>query len=422
MTQIPKKSSRILIIGGGFAGINAAKTLGNQPNVQVTLIDKCNYHLFQPLLYQVAMAGLTPAEIAFPIRSQLGRYQNIAVIFGNVNSIDLEKKILTTEYISYEFDFLIVACGATHSYFGKNEWQDFAPGMKSVEQALEIRRRILIAFEYAEREINAQKIESLLTFIVVGGGPTGVELAGSLVEMARFTLASDFRHIDPKNTKIILIEAGQRLLAAFDESSSQKAKHDLEHMGVTIKINAKVTNINKEGVWLGEEFIESSTVIWAAGVQPSPLGQMLSSDLDRAGRVKIENTLHLKNNPYVFVLGDQACFKDKNGRILPGLAAVAMQQGVHAAKNILRTLKNQKMIAFQYFDKGQMATIGRGRAIAEIHNLKLSGHFAWYIWLFIHILYLNGLRNKMLVFIRWMWSYFTFSRGSRLITEREWKI
>lgn len=315
-----------------------------------------------------------------------------------------------------------MACGATHSYFEKNEWQEYAPGMKTIEQALEIRRRILLAFEMAEREKDPINVENFLTFVVVGGGPTGVELAGSLVEIAKYTLAKDFKHIDPTKTKIIIVEASQRLLSGFDPSSSVKAEIDLIQMGIQIRLNTRVTEISATGVKFGEEFVPAATVIWAAGVKPSPLGKMLLTELDKSGRVKIENTLNIKSNPNIFVLGDQACFETKDGKCLPGLAAVAMQQGVHAAKNILRQLNSKEMLPFKYFDKGQMATIGRGSAIAEIYNLKLSGHFAWYIWLFIHILYINGVRNKMLVFIRWVWSYFTFSRGSRLITHREWKI
>jgi len=417
-----QKITKIIIIGGGFAGINAAKVFGNKKNIAVTLIDKCNYHLFQPLLYQVAMAGLTPSEIAFPIRSQLVEFTNITVIFGRVTKINLEEKRVIADHADYDFDYLIVACGATHSYFGKNEWQDFAPGLKTIEQALEIRRRVLSAFELAEREAKFKNVDNLLRFVVVGGGPTGVELAGSLVEMAKYTLAADFKNIDPQKTQIVLVEAGSRLLAGFADSSSKKAYKNLTDMGIEVRLNSRVVDITDQGVALEEGMILSSTVIWAAGVQPSHLNSMLSNNLDRFGRVYIEPTLNLKDNSSVFVLGDQACLLDKNSVPLPGLAAVAMQQGVHAAKNILKQLQSKQMVHFTYFDKGKMATIGRGRAVAEINNLKLSGHFAWYIWLFIHIVYITGLRNKIIVFIRWIWSYFTFSRGSRLITQRNWKI
>ncbi len=420
MTQ--KKQFKVVIIGGGFAGINAAKVLGNKKNVQITLIDKCNYHLFQPLLYQVAMAGLTPPEIAFPIRSQLSHYKNVNVIYGNVTHIDKSAKIVCADENSYEFDYLIVACGATHSYFGKDEWQDFAPGMKTIEQALEIRRRVLLAFELAERETDSTKIERLMTFVVVGGGPTGVELAGSLVEMAKYTLARDFKNINPQRAKIVLVEAGSRLLAGFSDSSSRCADKDLEDMGIAVRLNSLVTQISAEGVTLKEGFIPAATVLWAAGVKPSPLSALLTDNLDKNGRVKVGPYLHLKNHQNIFVLGDQAHVEDKDGQPLPGLAAVAMQAGVCAAKNILNQIKATPMSEFKYFDKGKMATIGRGRAIAEIGNLKLTGHFAWFIWLFIHIVYINGLHNKTLVFIRWIWSYFTFSRGARLITQRKWKI
>ncbi|KAB8033823.1 NAD(P)/FAD-dependent oxidoreductase [Fluviispira multicolorata] len=414
-------STHVVIVGAGFAGINAAKKLGNKKEIQVTILDKKNYHLFQPLLYQVAMAGLSPAEIASPIRSILSKYNNINVAIGNVTEINLQDQTVKTEFKNYKFDYLILACGATHSYFGKNNWEEFAPGLKSIEQATEIRRRVLTAFELAERENNPKKIREYLTFVIVGGGPTGVELAGSLSEMAHFTLNKEFKNIDLKSTSIILIEAGDRILAGFSPELSEHAKNDLIKIGVTVKTNTRVNEINESGVRIGDDFISSKTVIWAAGVQPSATGKLLSSELDRAGKVVVNEYLHLAEYKNVFVLGDQACAFDKEKRPLPGLAPVAIQQGIHTAKNIIRNCEGKSMMPFSYFDKGQMATIGRGRAISEYSGFKAHGKIAWFAWLFIHILYLVGFRNKVFVFFQWIWSYITFGRGARLITKQEWK-
>lgn len=414
-------SAHVIIVGAGFAGINAAKKLGNKNGIRVTIIDKKNYHLFQPLLYQVAMAGLSPAEIASPIRSILAKYNNIDVVLGNVTNINLSNQTIHTEFKNYEYDYLILACGATHSYFGKNEWENFAPGMKTIEQATEIRRRVLTAFELAERENDPNKINSYLTFIIVGGGPTGVEITGSLCEIAYFTLNKEFKNIDPKNTKIFLIEAGNKILASFSDKLSQQALKDLNKIGATVKTNARVGNITKEGVWIGDEFIPSQTVIWAAGVQPSKTGKLLGTELDHLGRVIVEANLNLKNHKNVFVLGDQSHVKGKNNVPLPGLAPVAIQQGIHTAKNIMNIINGKALLPFYYFDKGQMATIGRGRAISEFSGIKMTGKIAWLSWLFIHILYLIGFRNKVFVFWQWMWSYITFGRGARLITNQDWK-
>ena len=414
-------SAHVIIVGAGFAGINAAKKLGNVNGIRVTIIDKKNYHLFQPLLYQVAMAGLSPAEIASPVRSILAKYNNIDVVLGKVTNINLSNQIIHTEFKDYEYDYLILACGATHSYFGRNEWENFAPGMKTIEQATEIRRRVLTAFELAERESDPNKINSYLTFIVVGGGPTGVEITGSLCEIAHFTLNKEFKNIDPKNTKIYLIEAGNKILTNFSDKLSQQALKDLKKIGATVKTNARVENITKDGVWIGNELIPSHTVIWAAGVKPSETGKLLGTELDHLGRVVVEANLNLKNHKNVFVLGDQSHAKGKNNTPLPGLAPVAIQQGIHTAKNIVNIVNGKPLVPFSYFDKGQMATIGRGRAISEFSGIKMTGKIAWLSWLFIHILYLIGFRNKVFVFWQWMWSYITFGRGARLITNPDWK-
>lgn len=365
--KIIKKNNRVLVIGAGFAGMNAAKKLGNKKNIQVIVIDQKNYHLFQPLLYQVAMAGLSPADIASPIRSILAKYKNIEVNLGKVNYIDPEKQNLETSLKKFSYDYLILACGASHSYFGKNEWEFFAPGMKTFEQATEIRRRVLTAFEIAEQLSNESEIESYLTSIVVGGGPTGVELTGSLCEIARYTLNNEFKKIEPKKTKVILIEAGTRILPSFSEHLSEKAKDDLELFGAKILLNKRVDNITADGVWLGDTHIAAKTVIWAAGVQPSQTGKCLNTDLDELGRVKVENTLNLKKFPNIFVLGDQSHCKDKKNKPLPGLAPVAIQQGKHAAKNILLSIQQKELQPFVYFDKGMMATIGRGKAISKAY-------------------------------------------------------
>lgn len=414
-------STHVVIVGAGFAGINAAKKLGNIPGIQITMLDKNNYHLFQPLLYQVAMAGLSPAEIASPIRSILAKYNNIEINLGEVIHINPDEKFLETEFKKISFDFLILACGASHSYFGRNEWEQFAPGMKTIEQATEIRRRVLTAFEIAEQLDSEKEQEQFLNFIVVGGGPTGVELTGSLCEIAYHTLNNEFKKIDPKKTKVILIEAGQRILASFSESLSNKAKEDLEQIGAKIILNKRVDKISAEGVWLGETFIPAKTVIWAAGVQPSKTGKYLNTPLDSLGRVIVEDTLNIQKYPYIYVIGDQSHCKDKNNKPLPGLAPVAIQQGIHAAKNIRRVLNNQTQLPFLYFDKGTMATIGKGRAISEYSGIKMRGKIAWLAWLFVHILYLIGFRNKFFVLCQWIWSYITFGRGARLITKQDWK-
>lgn len=413
--------SQVLIVGGGFAGLNVAKKLGDVDGVDVTLIDRTNHHLFQPLLYQVAMAGLSPADIAAPIRSLLSRYRNIRVLEGEVRSLELDRKSVTTDFGELNFDYLVLACGARHSYFGHDEWEEFAPGLKNLEQATEIRRRVLSAFEAAERTNSADERKRLLTFVVVGGGPTGVELAGAIGEMSRFTLAKDFRNIDAKSARVILLEAGPRILAMFSEQQSARAVRDLEHLGVHIWTGSAVTKIDASGVEIGTERIMSATVLWAAGVKASPLGQAAGLEVDRLGRILVQDDLSLKGHPHVFVAGDQSSFTHQTGKPLPGTAPVAMQQGLYIAKTIRRDLKQQPRQPFRFIDKGQMATIGRSRAVVEVGRFKLAGFPAWMVWLVVHIYYLTGFQNRLLVVTQWAWSYLTFRRGARLIVSKEWR-
>lgn len=412
----------VVIVGGGFAGLNAAKILGKSKAVKVTLIDRRNHHLFQPLLYQVAMAALSPAEIAVPIRSVLSKYRNINVLQGEVKSVDPKKQVVIADFGEVQYDYLLLACGARHSYFGKEQWEEHAPGLKTVEQATEIRRRVLTAFETAEREKDPEKQKKQLTFVIVGGGPTGVELAGAIGEMSRYTLTKDFRNIDPKVTRIILVEAGPRILSSFSEKLSSQATRDLEKLGVQVWTSSYVTNVNESGIEIGEEKIQSATVLWAAGVQASGLGRKMGLELDNQGRVVVEPDLSLKEYPNVFIAGDQAhAIQESTGKPLPGLAPVALQQGRFIAKNILKELKQQPRKEFRYLDKGQMATIGRSRAIVETGGVRFGGFIAWVAWLLIHIYYLAGFKNRFFVTMHWGWSFLAFRRGARLIVTKEWR-
>lgn len=415
------QTKKVVIVGGGFAGLKVARGLGNKEGVSVTLIDRRNYHLFQPLLYQVATAGLSPAEISGPIRGLMSSYQNVSVYLDNVHGVDLKNKVIKVPDVDIAYDYLVLACGAKHSYFGHPEWEENAPGLKTLEQATEIRRRILLAFEQAEKESNPEKQKQLLTFVIVGAGPTGVELAGAIAEISRQTLTKDFRNIDPSRTRVLLIEAGARILASFDKDLSRKAALDLEDLGVQIWTNTRVTDVRKDSVVLGDEVVKAATILWAAGVQPSSLNKSLGVPLDRAGRVIVENDLSIKEHPEVFVLGDQACYVNEKGVALPGLASVAMQQGDQAAKIILQDIAGQPRKNFKYLDKGQMATIGKRKAIAQIGALKVRGFLAWLIWLFIHVYYLIGFKNKIFVIWQWGYAYFTFKRGARLIVDKEWR-
>lgn len=411
---------QIVIVGGGFGGLSCARRLSRQKQVSVTLIDRRNYHLFQPLLYQVATAGLSPAEIATPIRSIFSEAPSVRVILENVERIDRKQKIVYCGLSQFRYDYLVLACGAKHSYFGHSEWEELAPGLKTLEQATEIRRRILNSFEISETEDNIEKQTQHLTFIIVGGGPTGVELAGAIAEIARQTLEKDFRRIDPARTRVILVEAGPRILAAFSEDLSRRAAKDLEQMGVQVWTNRRVQKITDIGVEFGQERIAASTVLWAAGVEPSSLCRQLGTPLDPQGRVVIQPDLTIAGDPSVFCVGDMAHLKIDQS-VLPGLAPVAMQQGRHVAANIVRALQGKSYTDFRYVDKGQMATIGKRKAVLQYKSLHMGGLLAWLAWLFVHIYYLIGFKNRLLVFTQWTWAYFTMKRGARLIVHKEWR-
>ena len=416
-----KGRSRVVIVGGGFAGLNTCKALRSERRVEITLIDRRNHHLFQPLLYQVAMAGLSPADIAVPIRSILSRQANARVIQGDVRSVDFDRQIVVADFGEVPYDYVLLACGARHSYFGHNEWERHAPGLKTIEQATEIRRRVLSAFEEAERTSDQAVRRRQLTFVVVGGGPTGVELAGAIGEMSRFTLARDFRNIDSKLARIFLVEAGPRILPMFSEEMSGRAMRDLEKLGVQVWTSSPVTGINATGVEIASERIEAATVLWAAGVEASELGKELRLPVDRQGRVIVNRDLTVGEHSNVFVAGDQACFKDDSDRPLPGIAPVALQQGKFVARAITCDLNQEPRPEFKYVDKGQLATIGRSRAIATIGRFSFQGFFAWLVWLVVHIYYLTGFRNRLFVVASWAWSYLTFRRGARLIVGKEWR-
>ena len=411
---------KVLIVGSGFAGLNVAKGLGNVEGIEVTLVDRKNHHLFQPLLYQVAMAGLSPAEIAAPIRSILSKYRNIQVLLGRARSICIQEKKIQADFGTLDYDYLVLACGAHHAYFGREEWEEFAPGLKTLAQATEVRRRVLTAFEEAERESDPAKQRKFQTFVIVGGGPTGVELAGAIGEMSRFTLTQEFHHIDPKRTRVILIEAGPRILPSFSQELAERAARDLENLGVQIWTSSMVTQIDADGVEAGNEKICAATVLWAAGVRASSLNQYLGVELDRQGRAFVEPDLSIKGQPEVFVIGDQAHCQ-VNGAPLPGLASVALQQGRCVAKSIIREMNGRPRISFKYVDKGQMATIGRSKGIAEIGRIKFGGFIAWLTWLLVHIYYLSGFKNRLFVLLQWVWAYMTFRRGARLIVRKEWR-
>lgn len=420
--QTNSSRKRVVIVGGGFAGLNAAKLLGRRrKQVEVVVIDRRNHHLFQPLLYQVAMAGLSPADIAAPIRGLLGRFPNTSVIQGEVTSIDLADKRVHGDFGDEPYDYLMLATGAMHAYFGHEDWEPYAPGLKTLEQATEIRRRVLTAFERAEAHPeDTKERKRLLTFVIVGGGPTGVELAGAIGEMSRTTLTQDFRNIDPKLTRVILVEGGERVLAAFHEDLSSRAMRDLESLGVQVWTNSVVTKVDEKGVEIGTERIEAGTVLWAAGVRA---GEFASLDVkrDRINRIHVGPDLSLPGHPEVFVAGDLAHAEDEQGRTYPGLAPVAMQQGRFVAHAILDDLAGKPRGQYRYADKGQMATIGRSRAIVQTGRLRFGGRLAWWTWLLVHIYYLTGFKNRVLVLIQWAWSYLTFARGARLIVGKDWR-
>jgi NADH dehydrogenase len=409
---------RVVIVGGGFAGLNAAKVLGARSDVDVLVIDRRNHHLFQPLLYQVAMAGLSPAEIAAPIRSLLASFRNVRVLCEEVTAVDLNGRRVIADGGEQEYDYLVLACGARHSYFGHPEWEEHAPGLKTIEQATEIRRRVLTAFEEAEKESDPARRKALLTFVVVGGGPTGVELAGAVGEMSRFTLARDFRNIDPKLTRVILVEAGPRILPMFSEQLASRAVRDLESVGVQVWTASAVTDVTAGAVEIGGERVEAATTLWAAGVEAVKLRTPMPVETDRQGRIVVGNDLSLAGHPEVFVAGDLAHVR---GQALPGVAPVAMQAGRFVGHAIESEIAGKARGEFRYYDKGQMATIGRSRAIAEVGRLRFAGFVAWVVWLVIHIYYLVGFKNRIFVVIQWAWAYLTFRRGARLIVGKEWR-
>lgn len=405
---------RVVIIGGGFGGLNAARQLSKAP-ARITLLDRRNHHLFQPLLYQVATAGLNPGDIASPIRRVLRHQKNAEVLLAEARSIDLANKTVQLDEGTLAYDYLIVATGARHSYFGNDQWTPFAPGLKSIGDALEIRRRVLSAFELAERETNAQERKAWLTFVVVGAGPTGVELAGALCEIARHALAKDFRRIDPTQARVILLEGSGRVLPPYAPELSAKAQKQLERLGVEVRTGQMVTGINAEGVTIGTEKLPAKTVVWAAGVTASRLTKSLDVPHDRAGRVTVNPDLTIPGYDTAYVIGDAASLVI-DGTPIPGVAPAAMQEGKHAAKNILHTLRGQPRTPFRYRDKGSMATIGRWSAVAQMGKLKISGPLAWLAWLFIHVMFLIEFRNRLIVLTQWAWSFLSYDRGARLIT------
>ncbi len=418
-----EKSHRVVIVGGGFGGLYAAQSLRRAP-VRVTLIDRRNFHLFQPLLYQVATGWLSPADIASPLRAILKRQTNATVLLAEALGIDSTHRRVLLRDGAVEYDTLVVATGSRHHYFGHEQWESLAPGLKTIEDATEIRRRVLLAFEAAERTTDPEQVQACLTFVIVGGGPTGVELAGALGEIARDTLKRDFRNINPADARILLLEAGERLLPSFPPELSARAAADLTHLGITVRVKTRVTEIRPEEVTVQEgdrvEHIRARTVIWSAGVQASPLGRAVAdvtgAELDRAGRVVVQADLSVPGYPDIFVLGDLAHCADESGQLLPGVAPVAMQQGRYVADVIQRRLRGDTIHPFHYQNRGNMAIVGRGAAIADLGRVRLSGSWAWLVWLFVHLLYLVEFENRLLVLVQWAWNYVTHNRSARLIT------
>ncbi len=407
---------RVVIIGGGFGGLEATKIFKGEA-VNVTLIDRSNHHLFQPLLYQVATAGLTPANIARPLREVFSSQKNVEVLLSEVRRIDVEGKKVITEDLVVEYDYLILATGSRHSYFGHDEWERFAPGLKNLTDAVDIRKRLLVAFEIAEKAVDQDERDAAMTFVIVGGGPTGVEMAGAISEIARHTMSKDFRNIKSSAAKVILIEGSPHILAAYPEDLSRSGKKQLEQIGVEVHEGVAVTNVTAEGVEVkGGQFIPARTVIWAAGNAASPLGKSLGAPVDKAGRVVVNENLTIPGHPEVQVIGDLANFSHQTGKPLPGVSPTAMQMGRHAARSILETIAGGEPMKFHYWDKGTLATIGRNRAVGDLNFMHVSGFIAWVIWAGVHIMYLVGFRNRFAVAGEWIFNYLTFYRGSRLIT------
>jgi NADH dehydrogenase len=409
----------IVIVGGGFGGLYAAKSLARLP-VRITVVDRKNHHTFQPLLYQVATAALSPGDIAMPIRRILRRFENVNVLLGEIVGFDLARKEVhfADPGVTLAYDYLVVAAGVRHYYFGHPEWEKLAPGLKTVEDALEIRRQLLQAFEHAERQQIVTGRHEPLNFVVVGGGPTGVELAGAMAEIARRVMARDFRAIDPTSARVILLEGGPRVLPAYPEDLSRSAEEQLRKLGVEVRTNAIVTSVEPDRVCIGSEEMPTSLTLWAAGVKASPLGEKLGAELDRAGRVKVQPDLSLPSHPEVFIVGDLAAVVDESGQPLPGVAPVAIQQGKYMRRALAAELAGKARPAFRYIDKGSMATIGRAAAVAMVKRFHFSGLIAWLAWLFIHIFYLIGFRNRVIVILEWAWAYIRFESSARLITDR----
>ncbi len=404
----------VVVVGGGFGGLYAAKALARQP-VRVTLFDKTNHHTFQPLLYQVATAGLNPADIAVPIRRALRGCDNATVLMGEVVRVDVDaRKVVLEDEEEVSYDYLIVATGATHSYFGRDEFAAHAPGLKTIDDSLLVRQRVYVAYEEAEREEREDRRRALLTFVVVGGGPTGVELAGALAEISKKTLPREFRRIDPSKAKIVLLEGGDRILSGYVPELSAKAQEALERLGVEVRVEALVTHIDEEGVLVGKDRIRSKTVLWAAGVAASPLARTLGAPLDKVGRVMVTEELSLPDHDEVYVVGDLAHI-EQDGKLIVGVAQAAMQSAVHAVKNIAATIDARPRTAFRYRDKGNMATIGKAAAVADLGFLRLSGFLAWAAWALIHVAFLIGFKNRVIVMVQWAWGYFAYDRGSRII-------
>ena len=415
MAMNGKSTPHIVIIGAGFGGLNAALKLIHHP-VRITIIDRTNHHTFQPLLYQVATAGLSPGEIASPIRWIFRGRHNIEVVLGEVQDFDLDRRVVKIADREVPYDYLIVAAGASHAYFGHDEWEPLAPGLKTLEDAVEIRRRVLLAFELAERRAASGGGQVQLNFVVVGGGPTGVELAGTLSGIARRALADEFNSIDPKQTRTILLEGGPRVLPAYPEDLSRSAEQQLRELGVEVHTSAMVTGIEPAAVIMGKTRLPAAVIIWAAGVAASPLGKKLGAPTDRSGRVLVSPDLSIPGHDHVFVIGDLASLKQKNGQPVPGLAPAAIQEGKATARNILRDLEKKPRKDFHYLDKGSLATIGRAAAVGEFGKVHISGFLAWLAWLSVHIFFLIGFRNRIIVLIQWAWSYFTYEQGAQLIT------
>ena len=410
------RTPRVVIVGGGFGGLKAAEALAKLP-VQITLVDRKNHHTFQPLLYQVATAGLSPAEIAAPIRGILGRYDNVEVLLGEATGVDVNARTLQLHGFDLPYDYLIIAAGSSHAYFGHDDWEPLAPGLKTLEDALEMRRRVLLAYELAEREAMLTGTHMPLNFVVVGGGPTGVELAGTLGEIARKSLGDEFKHIDPTKTRILLVEAGPAVLAAYPADLQQSALRQLKKLGVEVRLNSMVTEVREGEIRVGDEIMPATVILWAAGVSASPLGRALGAPTDRAGRVLVNPDLSVPGHPEVFVVGDLASITYDDGKAVPGLAPAAMQEGKWAGRQIKNDLAGKPREPFHYVDKGTLATIGRAAAVADLPwGIHISGFFAWLAWLFIHIFFLIGFRNRLAVMFDWAWSYFTYTRSARLIT------